>query len=137
MYDKINLDLEFSTTNSLVFTAKANNANMEIHIHMGNYNVIYISLIVSDQSIMILKDKKFLNYIDSTMIELEQKLSYLLGFLKKGTADIEVFLHVNYNSIRINFPPCLMFDDDFRKINRSLSSTIFSEIKKIPPESLY
>ena len=137
MLEDINLRLEFSTTNSLVFSVLTTGKNIEIHIHMGQYNVMYITLIISDKSLLMHTDKKFLNYIDKLINELEQNLCSFTGFLKRENSEIEVFLHVNFNSIRMNFPPCILYSEEYTEIKNNLANTIFNEIKKINPKQLY
>lgn len=136
MLEDCNLDLQFFTPNSVVFNVRTSGKDIEIHIHMGKYQVMYISMIISDKSIAIQKDEKFLNYIDTLFSELEMKLCSIVGFYEKGQK-IEIFLHINFNSIRINFAPFFIYDEDYKSIKGNLSSIVFEKIKKIQSNQLY
>lgn len=132
-----NLNLEFCTESSLVFTSQIDSKYIEIHVHMSRYNVIYITLSISDKGICMLKSVKLLRYIDQIMSELRQKLCQsFLGVLNKDV-NIEVELHVHFNSIRLHFLPWLINDDDYKKVTGNLSELIFKEIQKLSPSELY
>jgi len=135
MLEDINLDLVFFTSDSLVFRVLSDK-KIEIHVHMGKYQVMYITVIISDQSIALKLDKKFLNYIDKLFSELEMKLCSIVGFFEKGQK-IEIFLHINFNSIRINFPPFFMYDEEHKRIKNNISSIIFDQVKKIDSSQIY
>lgn len=133
------LELSFATPSSYIFNAiNSYGKNIEVHVHLGQYNVIHINMIVSDHSIMINQDRKSLAYLDTLILNISMQIFNITGFLSKST-DIETYFSINFNSIRINFPPCFMSDKDdtYKYIERNLSEVVFSEIQKLPKSELY
>ena len=109
-----------------------------MHIHIGQYYVMHINIIVSDLGILVIKDRKFLTYLDNLMLEITMQVAHLFGFLKNGY-NVETYFHVNFNSIRINSPPCFMIDseEEYKRIRSNLSEIIFDKIKNIKPNEFY
>lgn len=137
--NNFSLELSFATQSSYIFNAiNSYGKNIEIHIHIGQCNVIHVTIIVSDRSIMINRDRKFLKYLDTLIGAITMQIYNLTGFLSKGT-DIETYFSINFNSIRINFPPCFMSDKDetYKNIERNLSEIVFDKILKFPKLELY
>lgn len=129
MLKDCNLDLRFFTPNSLVFRV-ISDKDIEIHIHIGNYQTMYITIIISDKYFTLDQDEKSLDYINTVFWELEMKLSLFFGFFEKGR-NIETFLHINFNNIRLDFLPFFMHDEEYKDIKSSLSSIILEKIKEM------
>ncbi|WP_238916011.1 hypothetical protein [Clostridium sp. YIM B02555] len=138
MNSDVKLELSFATTNSYIFRGILSGKDIEVHIHIGQYHVMHINIIVSDLGIFIIKDRKFLTYLDNLMLEISMQVANLFGFLNTGY-NVETYFHINFNSIRINFPPCFMIDSDeeYKRIRSNLSEIIFNKIKTFKPKEFY
>ncbi|MFT8312933.1 MAG: hypothetical protein ABF633_01615 [Clostridium sp.] len=132
MINDINFDLAFHTSDSLVFNVKTKLTGViiEIHIHVNKHNLMYITLIITDKNIIKLREENYLHYINDITSELQYKLYNFFGLLKKGDSDIEVYFHINFNSVRINFAPWLFFKDN-DEFQGDFANSIFREIKGI------
>ncbi|HDK7179282.1 TPA: hypothetical protein PTW06_000909 [Clostridium botulinum] len=124
-YYNLKLDLEFFTPDSIVFSAGDIGKSIEIHIHLGKYKVIYITIIILDRNTI---DKKSLGYISALLMELEYKLCSIVGFSGNG---IEMLLHINFNSVRINFPPLSLYGEEYKDITNNIPQIIIKELKRL------
>lgn len=138
MNDDIKLELAFATPNSYIFNSRPTGKDIEVHVHIGQYHVIHITIIISDRGILLQKDRRFLTYIDKLMLELDMILGNFFGFLVNGY-EAETYFHINFNSIRISFPPCFLRDSDehYQNVKHNLSKIIYDKIKSIKPNEIY
>lgn len=135
---KINheLEFEFASSESYIFTWADVGRSIEVHLHVGRYLVDHIYIIIRDQKFFINKDVKFLNYIDNIMNSLEMEMCKMFGFFKKEL-NHEIYIHVSFNSTNINFAPVVMFNKEYNDIRKNLKEVIFERINKLKPETLY
>ncbi|NFE72566.1 hypothetical protein FC758_01305 [Clostridium botulinum] len=138
MKDIVKLELEFFTPSSYIFSCNYLNKEIEVHIHIGHYKVMHIAIVICDLGILIQKDRNFINYIDKLMLEIDSQLGNIFGLLTKNN-EIETYFHVNFNSLRFNFPPCFIkdSDEDYKNLKHNLSKIIFDKIKSIEPNQIY
>jgi hypothetical protein len=121
-------DLDFATQSSYIFNVKnEDSVIIEVHMHVGQYNVFYISIIITDLYLVKRKKMKDFNFLDDLIFELGMKLSNLVGILTKNQI-IEFFIRVNYNYIKINFAPMLLHGDEFENLPDSIKHYVIDRI---------